>query len=183
MTSVSKDLAPTVSPREVGEQLRAGRRVRVIDVRTRPEYDGLHAEGAELFPLDGLDLAAVTAGGGDEPLYVSCKSGARSANACARFRAAGYGNVFSIEGGTEAWEAAGLTVVRGERGAVMSIEQQVRVAAGSLVLIGVMLVAEGVGAHMDKKYIYFAMAFSLVVEMLNMRLRTVRHRKKESTTA
>jgi predicted tellurium resistance membrane protein TerC len=56
-------------------------------------------------------------------------------------------------------------------------------ALSFLILIGVMLVAEGVGAHMDKKYIYFAMAFSLVVEALNMRLRAVRKRKKDSVPA
>ena len=44
-------------------------------------------------------------------------------------------------------------------------------ALAFLILIGVMLVAEGFGQHVDKGYIYFAMAFSLVVEMLNMRLR------------
>lgn len=56
-------------------------------------------------------------------------------------------------------------------------------ALSFLILIGVMLVAEGVGAHMDKKYIYFAMAFSLIVEMLNMRLRIARNRKKDSVPA
>jgi predicted tellurium resistance membrane protein TerC len=44
-------------------------------------------------------------------------------------------------------------------------------ALAFLILIGVMLVAEGTGRHMDKGYIYFAMAFSVVVEMLNLRLR------------
>ena len=44
-------------------------------------------------------------------------------------------------------------------------------ALSFLILIGVMLFAEGVGTHVDKKYIYFAMAFSLVVEMLNLRFR------------
>jgi predicted tellurium resistance membrane protein TerC len=44
-------------------------------------------------------------------------------------------------------------------------------ALSFLILIGVMLVAEGIGTHFNKGYIYFAMAFSLVVEMLNMRLR------------
>jgi predicted tellurium resistance membrane protein TerC len=42
-------------------------------------------------------------------------------------------------------------------------------ALSFLILIGVMLVAEGLGTHMDKRYIYFAMAFALGVEMLNMR--------------
>jgi predicted tellurium resistance membrane protein TerC len=44
-------------------------------------------------------------------------------------------------------------------------------ALAFLILIGVMLVAEGFGQHVNKGYIYFAMAFSLVVELLNMRLR------------
>jgi predicted tellurium resistance membrane protein TerC len=44
-------------------------------------------------------------------------------------------------------------------------------ALSFLILIGVMLVAEAFGQHIDKGYIYFAMAFSLLVEILNMRLR------------
>jgi predicted tellurium resistance membrane protein TerC len=44
-------------------------------------------------------------------------------------------------------------------------------ALSFLILIGVTLVAEGTGAHISKGYIYFAMAFSFGVEMLNMRLR------------
>jgi predicted tellurium resistance membrane protein TerC len=45
-------------------------------------------------------------------------------------------------------------------------------ALSFLILIGVLLVAEGIGTHFNKGYIYFAMAFSLIVEMLNMRIRT-----------
>ncbi|HKP59150.1 MAG TPA: TerC family protein [Polyangiales bacterium] len=44
-------------------------------------------------------------------------------------------------------------------------------ALSFLLLIGVMLLAEGMGQHVSKGYIYFAMAFSLVVELLNMRMR------------
>lgn len=44
-------------------------------------------------------------------------------------------------------------------------------ALSFLILIGVMLVAEGLGTHINKNYIYFAMAFSLGVELLNMRMR------------
>jgi len=40
-----------------------------------------------------------------------------------------------------------------------------------LILIGVMLVAEGIGQHIERGYLYFAMTFSLVVELLNLRLR------------
>jgi predicted tellurium resistance membrane protein TerC len=45
-------------------------------------------------------------------------------------------------------------------------------ALAFLILIGVMLVAEGFGQHVNKGYIYFAMAFSLLVELLNMRVRS-----------
>lgn len=48
-------------------------------------------------------------------------------------------------------------------------------ALSFLILIGVMLVAESIGQHIEKGYIYFAMAFSIGVEMINMR-----HRKKSS---
>jgi len=44
-------------------------------------------------------------------------------------------------------------------------------ALAFLLLIGVMLVAEGMGTHIEKGYIYFAMAFSLLVELINMRYR------------
>lgn len=51
-------------------------------------------------------------------------------------------------------------------------------ALSFLLLIGVMLVAESFGAHVSKGYIYFAMAFSLAVELMNMRYR----KKKKSVT-
>jgi predicted tellurium resistance membrane protein TerC len=44
-------------------------------------------------------------------------------------------------------------------------------ALSFLLLIGVMLIAEGMGQHVSKGYVYFAMAFSLLVELFNMRFR------------
>ncbi len=44
-------------------------------------------------------------------------------------------------------------------------------ALAFLILIGVLLVAEGLGEHFDRGYVYFAMAFSLVVEIINMKVR------------
>lgn len=115
--------------------------VGLIDVRTPVEYAEVHAEGAKLIPLDVLDPKVVMAdrngSTADEPVYVLCKSGSRAAKAVERFRAAGFDNVFSVEGGTQGWERAGLPVVRGAK--VMSLERQVRIGAGSLVLLGVLL--------------------------------------------
>ena len=47
-----------------------------------------------------------------------------------------------------------------------------RLALAFLILIGVVLVADGFGQHIERGYIYFAMAFSTIVEVLNIRLRS-----------
>ena len=52
-------------------------------------------------------------------------------------------------------------------------------ALSFLILIGVALVGEGLGFHIPKGYIYFAMAFSVIVEMLNMQVRKRMHRAAE----
>lgn len=130
----------TVSPADAAQARSARPGSVLIDVRTPHEYAELHAEGATLVPLDVLDPKAFMADRGasaDEPVFALCKSGARAAKAVERFREAGFRNVFSVEGGTQAWERAGLPVVRGAR--VMSLERQVRIGAGSLVLLGVLL--------------------------------------------
>ena len=54
-------------------------------------------------------------------------------------------------------------------------------ALSFLILIGGMLVIESLGSHFNKNYIYFAMGFSLIVEMLNIRLRS--KRAARTTTA
>ena len=53
-------------------------------------------------------------------------------------------------------------------------------ALSFLILIGVVLMVEGMGGHVGKGYIYFAMFFSLAVEMINMRYRSKKSIKKAS---
>lgn len=53
-------------------------------------------------------------------------------------------------------------------------------ALSFLILIGVLLVAESIGAHLDKRIIYFAMAFALVVEVLNMKVRGQSSKESEA---
>ena len=65
-----------------------------------------------------------------------------------------------------------MIVFSGAVGRFVGRHPTVRMLALSfLILIGVMLTAEGLGRHIERGYIYFAMAFSLMVEMLNLRLR------------
>lgn len=130
----------TITPREVEELMRRGRAVDLIDVRTPVEYREVHAEAARSVPLDRLDPRAVMEarnGANEEPLYMICRSGSRGRQACEAFHAAGFANVVNVEGGTLAWERAGLPVTRGKK--AVSLERQVRIAAGSLVMIGTAL--------------------------------------------
>ena len=88
-------------------------------------------------PLNVLDPHALMQernGNADEPVYVICKSGNRAGKACQKLIDAGYSNVIKIEGGTDAWVAAGLPVIRGKK--AVSLERQVRIAAGFLVFAG-----------------------------------------------
>lgn len=130
----------TITPRELANIARQGRRVELIDVRTPVEYREAHVDFARLVPLDSLDPKAVMearSGAKDDPLYTICRSGGRGRQAAERFIAAGYRNVVNVEGGTLACEAAGLPLVRGKK--AISLERQVRIAAGSLVVLATAL--------------------------------------------
>ena len=131
---------PTITPGELEGLRSRGEAVELIDVRTPVEYREVRAEPARLVPLDGLDPEAVMRsrnGPKDHPLYTICRSGSRGRQAAEKFHAAGYTNVVNVEGGTLAWEKAGLPVVRGQK--AVSLERQVRIAAGSLVVLGTAL--------------------------------------------
>jgi rhodanese-related sulfurtransferase len=130
----------TMHPRTFDEQVRNNGGAPLIDVRTPAEYESLHAEGARNLPLDKLsaDAACEIAGTRDGKIYIICHSGMRAAKACEQLKAAGIDNVVCIEGGTQAWEQAGLPVVRGTR-KVLPILRQVHICAGSLVLGGVVI--------------------------------------------
>lgn len=127
---------PTISVQELAQKASSGSEIDVIDVRTPVEYREVHCSYALNFPLESLDPTTIAAqcSDSDQPLYVICLSGARGEKACAAFAAAGITNVVNVAGGTRAWDAAGLPVVRGRK--AVSLERQVRIAAGSLVLAG-----------------------------------------------
>ena len=113
--------------------------VHLIDVRTPAEFREVHAQGARNVPLDALDPKSVaeSLGQNGQPIYVICRSGTRSAQAAQKFLDAGINQVVSVEGGTSAWDDAGLPVNRGKK--AISLERQVRIAAGFLVLLGAVL--------------------------------------------
>ncbi len=129
----------TITPKQLFDLTQSGTAVELIDVRTPAEFREVHVDFARNLPLDQLDVAKLTAGqtGSSQPLYVICRSGSRGKQACDKILAAGLTNVINVEGGTLAWDQAGLPVVRGKK--AISLERQVRIAAGALVLVGAVL--------------------------------------------
>lgn len=130
----------TITVQQLGILQRQDDHLDLIDVRMPAEFREVHAEPAKNYPLDSLapsEIAGARNGRSDQPLYVICKSGSRSRKAVQKFLDAGITNVVNVDGGTTAWIEAGLPVVRGEK--TISLERQVRIAAGLLVLIGAIL--------------------------------------------
>ena len=122
-----------LSVEESARERRNGDSIQLIDVRTPAEFRSVHAEGALNHPLESLDPEGLPFEKG-ETLHLICQSGGRSAKACQLLEAAGYEAVVNVEGGTAAWQAARLPVVEGKK--AMSLERQVRIAAGSLIVTG-----------------------------------------------
>jgi rhodanese-related sulfurtransferase len=118
--SAAATALPSVTPRQLDELRRQGAEFELIDVRTPGEFRGVHAEPARNVPLDqlyGPQLAELAEQSRRRPVYVICQSGGRSRSACEKLLSAGADKIHNVDGGTTAWEAAGLPVVRG-RGAI-----------------------------------------------------------------
>lgn len=107
----------------------------LLDVRTPAEFTEVNVPGSVSVPLHTLDPTKVRALlAGKSACYLFCRSGGRATQAADKLAAAGLENLIVVEGGVEAWATAGLPVNRGP--ATMSLERQVRIAAGFLVLLG-----------------------------------------------
>ena len=145
----------TITPEQLhAAQLRGDRPV-LLDVRTAAEYHAGHIPGSQLFPIGELRPDEVTrrfkhaAHGHQEPLYITCRSGARARQAAERLQLAGFTNLALVEGGTQGWEQAGLPLRR--CGSAISLERQVQIAVGSLLILKVVL---GFSVHA----LFFALA-------------------------
>lgn len=111
----------------------------LVDVRSPAEYAIEHIEGALSLPLDTLNAAQLPK---QESLIFTCLSGMRTKNhaeALAALAAEGQ-EAFILEGGLNAWKQAQLPTVK-KSGFALDIMRQVQIAAGSLILLGLVLSA------------------------------------------
>ena len=127
----------TITPAGLQKILAAQPSSPVIDVRTPVEFAEVHVPEARSVPLDELKPAALQLQK-HEPVYLLCRSGQRATKAAEKFAKDGFVQPVVVEGGTLAWIEANLPVTRGQT-RVISLERQVRIVAGSLVFIGVVL--------------------------------------------
>lgn len=112
--------------------------VRLLDVRGPGEFETAHIRGAYNVPLDTLsEHAAGIRAHLAAPVVLVCQSGARARRAEQALRGSGMPNLHVLDGGMNGWVAAGRPVQRGRER--ISLERQVRIAAGSLTATGALL--------------------------------------------
>ncbi len=131
----------TLTPAQLAHTLASTPAATVIDVRTPAEFAEAHAAPARNLPLPDISAAALAALGHSDlgaPVYLLCQTDRRATAAADTLASAGYKQPVVVVGGTIAWLAAGLPAVRGSKKA-LSIERQVRIGAGTLVVVGVVL--------------------------------------------
>ena len=117
---------------------------RVIDVRTPVEVSAQALAGSAHFPLQELNCAAVKSYLAEQghdpahPVYLLCASGQRATRAAEQLKGDLDCQLVVIEGGINALNSAGVAIEKGSSN-VISLERQVRIAAGSMVVVGVVL--------------------------------------------
>lgn len=122
---------PLISPSEARKLIAGG--ARLIDIRAPDEHARASIPGSENRPVDTLGRV------GDAPAVVyHCRSGMRTSANAALLAAASDCPAYLLEGGLDAWRAAGLPVAE-NRKAPLEIMRQVQITAGSLVVLGVLL--------------------------------------------
>lgn len=136
MTTAIIPAPDTIDSEQLRQLLHEAPELRILDVRTGGEYETVHIPGSYNVPLDTLgehvtDLADV-----DHPVVLVCQSGGRATQAHEKLTAAGKQTLHILDGGMAAWQAAGGDVMQGDTER-WAMDRQVRLAAGSMTLAGV----------------------------------------------
>ena len=126
----------SLSAADLHTRMAAGRAV-LVDIREANEFARSHVAGALSRPLSLWEAAHLAIAPGADVVF-TCRSGARTSGACDRLAARIDGPAFVLEGGIDGWARAGLPL-EVNRKAPLEIMRQVQIAAGTLVLIGVVL--------------------------------------------
>ena len=124
-----------VTIQELRQMREEGRAIRLLDVRTVGEYAASHIVGSHNVPLSSMDkYASELCECVDTPIIIVCQSGQRAKRAFNALSGLGMKNVHVLDGGVSKWTAAGYALEQGSER--LSLERQVRIAAGLLAAVG-----------------------------------------------
>ena len=127
----------TVDATSLRELIDAGRAPRLLDVRTPAEFETSHIPGAYNVPLDLLkEHREELRNHLDEDVVLICRSGARATQAEQSLAGVGLPNLKVLNGGMLAWQAANAPIRQGKQR--WDLERQVRLVAGSIVLLSIL---------------------------------------------
>jgi rhodanese-related sulfurtransferase len=116
---------------------RQGQQLLLLDVRETGEYASEHIPDALLCPLSTLDPSSIEFQV-ERKILLYCQSGRRSIQAAQKLLESGFTDVTHLEGGLNAWKAAGYAT-QTDLNAPISLFRQVQIVAGSLVVLGTVL--------------------------------------------
>ncbi len=127
-----------ISPTDAAALLADGKAL-IVDVREPAEFAARHIPASLSRPLSVPDAGPLACGAGIDLIF-TCQTGRRTAANGARLEALGpQGRVHVLNGGVDAWQKAGLGVAGRDAAKALPIMRQVQIAAGLLVLGGVLL--------------------------------------------
>lgn len=124
-----------ISVAELRKLLESDSAVHLVDVRSADEFASGHVPRATNIPLEEIEARIDDLG---SRVVVLCKSGNRASMACELLRAH-HPDMILLEGGTQAWAQAGLPLATSSGRVRWSLERQVRLVAGLIVLTGTLL--------------------------------------------
>ena len=129
-----------ITPHQLHKLLAEDKDVELLDVRTPCEHAAAHVPGSKLLPLDDLNALAYMKArhAPEEPIYVICQTTRRARLAIKKFAQAGFDRCVLVDGGTQAWQEAGLPVNRFPS-RTLPLMRQVQVAVGLVSALGAAL--------------------------------------------
>lgn len=126
-------MTTTVRPADLTALRQEHPGTRLLDVRTPGEFAAAHIEGSYNVPLPDLAEHRAELAGSTDPVVLICQSGMRASKAEEQLTAAGLNHIHVLDGGVNAWKAAGLPTLKAEGKAKWELERQVRLVAGGIV--------------------------------------------------
>ncbi|MFN4150095.1 MAG: rhodanese-like domain-containing protein [Candidatus Sericytochromatia bacterium] len=125
-----------------------------IDVRTKGEFRGTNISNVKNIPLDEIKKHSQELKKYDK-VYISCHNGSRTEEACKKLSKEGVSTI-PVDGGIVAWRKAGYPVNSSSDREMISIQRQVQITVGSLIILGFVL-----SNAINPSFIYISVAMGV----------------------